>query len=224
MLAKEPVAGRVKTRLTPPCTPDEAAALAEAALVDTLAAGLVSGADRVVLGLDGAPGPWCPAAVEVVGQGAGDLSARLETVWSHAEGPALQVGMDTPQLTAALVDEALAHLARPDTDAVLGLAQDGGWWAIGMRSPRPGCFSGIATSRSDTGERQLARLHELGLRTALLPILRDVDSWADAVAVAASIPASTFGGVVRQVTARVGLSSVGRRSRHLPPPPLVTAR
>src|SRR5215510_8302076 len=98
VLAKEPVAGRVKTRLCPPCTPTTAAALAAAALADTLAAGCASGADRVVLALDGEPGDWCPPGVTVVDQGTGSLASRLTAAWQHARGPALLIGMDTPQL------------------------------------------------------------------------------------------------------------------------------
>ena len=164
MLAKEPIAGRVKTRLTPPCTPTEAATLAHAALQDTLSAAMASRADRVVLALEGTPGAWCPNGVEVIEQGEGTLAERLETVWSMTAGPALQIGMDTPQLTRELIDEALNRLARPDTDAVLGLAHDGGWWGIGLSGSRPGCFVGIPTSRPDTGARQLDRLRQLGLR------------------------------------------------------------
>ncbi|MEO5678521.1 MAG: glycosyltransferase, partial [Acidimicrobiales bacterium] len=71
VLAKEPVAGRVKTRLCPPLTPAEAAAVAEAALADTLAAVARCGADRLVVALDGAPGPWLPAGFEVIPQRGG---------------------------------------------------------------------------------------------------------------------------------------------------------
>src|SRR6516165_4192357 len=61
VIAKEPVPGRVKTRLTPPFTPAEAALLAEAALADTLAAVAASPVSRHVLALDGARGDWLPA-------------------------------------------------------------------------------------------------------------------------------------------------------------------
>ncbi|NEA82606.1 glycosyltransferase, partial [Actinospica acidiphila] len=73
VIAKEPRPGRVKTRLTPPFTPEEAAALAEAALADTLDAVARTPARRRVLVLDGSPGPWLPAGVEVVPQCAGGL-------------------------------------------------------------------------------------------------------------------------------------------------------
>jgi uncharacterized protein len=197
VLAKQPVPGRVKTRLCPPCSPAEAAAVAEAALADTLGAACAAGADRVVLALDGRPGPWCPPGVRVVGQGTGLLADRLAAAWAHAEGPAVQVGMDTPQVGAADLVGAMAALTAPGIDAVLGPATDGGWWGIGLRRRHPYAFVGVPTSRPDTGERQARRLAGLGLRTRLLAWHRDVDTWPDAVAVAAAAPATAFAGVVR---------------------------
>ncbi len=195
VLAKEPVAGRVKTRLCPPCTPAEAATLAAAALADTLDAALASGARRVVLALDGRPGAWCPPGVEVVGQGAGPLDRRLTTAWAAAtSGPAVLIGMDTPQVTAADLDAALGALA--DHDAVLGPASDGGWWALGLRRPHPRAFAGVPMSRADTGARQHARLTALGLRTAPLPVRTDVDTWDDAVTVARAAPGGRFAAAV----------------------------
>ena len=203
VLAKEPRPGTVKTRLCPPCTPEEAAAVAEAALADTLAAACASGADRVVLGLEGAGGAWCPPGVVVVDQGTGDLGERLETLWSHATGPALQIGMDTPQVTPALLDEAMARLEQPDVDAALGLAADGGWWALGQSRPMAGLCAGIPASRPDTGARQLDRLRGLGLRTESLTVLRDVDHWEDALAVAELGTAPSFAVVVRGIAGRL---------------------
>ena len=192
MLAKEPVPGRVKTRLCPPCSPREAAALAEAALADTLTAACRAGADRVLLALDGRPGDWCPDGVDVVGQGDGDLAERLSTAWSHTAGPAVQIGMDTPQVTGDELASAMGVLVGDRVDAVLGPAVDGGWWAIGLRRGHTGIFRGVPTSRPDTGARQAARLAALGLRTRALPRRRDVDTWADAVAVSAQAPGTAF--------------------------------
>lgn len=198
VLAKEPVPGRVKTRLTPPCTPHEAAALAEAALADTLDAAVRTGVDRVVLGLDGSLGEWCPPGVVVVEQGDGGLSDRLERLWSHARGPALQIGMDTPQVTPAMLHDALVVLGAAGLDAVLGAALDGGWWAIGFAHRVVGAFHGVDPSRFDTGARQLDRLVALGLRVGRLPSLRDVDHWDDAMAVAADAPTTRFATAVRR--------------------------
>jgi glycosyltransferase A (GT-A) superfamily protein (DUF2064 family) len=213
VLAKEPVPGRVKTRLCPPCSPVEAAHVAEAALSDTLDAALASGADRVVLALDGRRGPWCPTAVVVIGQGHGSLDRRLAHAWSHGtgRGPALQVGMDTPQVSALDLNRAMAALDDERVDAVLGPAADGGWWALGMRRPRPEAVLGVPTSLPDTGARQAARLAALGLRTRLLEVQTDIDTWPDAVAVALEAPETRTAAVVRSREARLNAvaSAVG---------------
>ena len=191
VLAKEPIPGRVKTRLCPPCTAAEAAGLAAACLADTLEAACAAGADRVLVALDGRPGDWLPPGVRVVGQGRGGLDRRLARAWSHARGPAVQVGMDTPQVGAAGLAAALAALDAPGVDAAFGPALDGGWWAVGMRRPDPSAFVGVPTSRADTGARQRRRLAARG-RVVDLPAARDVDEVADACAVAAAAPDTRF--------------------------------
>ncbi|MCA1588385.1 MAG: DUF2064 domain-containing protein [Chloroflexi bacterium] len=187
VVAKAPVPGRVKTRLCPPLSLVEAAALAEAALAVTLDAAVASGADRVLVALDGRPGPWCPPGVTVVDQGSGPFDRRLAAAWSAVgPGPALQVGMDTPQVGATGLAAALATLAADGIDAVLGPAADGGWWALGLRRPDPSVVLGIPTSRVDTGRRQRARLVARGLRVADLPVARDLDTWDDIMALASA--------------------------------------
>lgn len=207
VVAKEPVPGRVKTRLCPPCDPEGAAAIAEAALRDTLEHALASHADRVVLALDGAPAEWCPPGVEVIGQGDGDFATRLARAWGRVPRPTLQIGMDTPQLGPEDLDAVMLSLAEPGVDAVLGPAFDGGWWGLGLCG-RPASaewvFAGIAVSGRDTGACQLDRLRVLGLRVGLLPTHRDADTWGDACAVAAAAPSTHFAGAVREVAARLG--------------------
>jgi glycosyltransferase A (GT-A) superfamily protein (DUF2064 family)/molybdopterin-guanine dinucleotide biosynthesis protein A len=189
VVAKAPFPGRSKTRLSPPLTDVEAAAVAEAALADTLAAVAACGADRLVLALEGEPGPWLPPGFEVVPQVEGGFNERLAAAWSHLDGPGLQIGMDTPQVTPGLLDAALGVVAE-GADAALGLAEDGGWWALGLHRPQPGVFDGVPMSRGDTGARQHERLRELGLAVADLPVLRDLDDAEDARAIAALVPGS----------------------------------
>ncbi|MCB0943424.1 MAG: DUF2064 domain-containing protein, partial [Mycobacterium sp.] len=145
IVAKRPLPGRAKTRLIPRYGPDGSARLAAAALADTFdAARACRRAERVVVAFDGDPAGVVPPAFEVVPQVPGDLAARLADAWRHVDGPALQIGMDTPQVTGADLDAALDELDRPGTDAVLGPAVDGGWWAIGLRRPAD-VFAGIET-------------------------------------------------------------------------------
>ena len=199
VIAKEPRPGLSKTRLSPPCSPEEAAALAEAALHDTLESVAAVPAARRVLVLEGRPGPWLPVGYEVVPQRAGGLDERLAGAFAAATGPAFLVGMDTPQVTPALIEASASALAGPEVDAVLGRAEDGGYWAIGLVRPDERVFRGVPMSVETTGEAQRARLDELGLRTEELPVLRDVDFFEDARAVASEAPDSRFARAVGAV-------------------------
>jgi len=192
VMAKTPVPGAVKTRLCPPCTPEQAATLAAAALADTLSAVDATACDRRMLALEGAPGPWVPPGWTVVAQTTGGLGARLDAAVVAIDGPALVVGMDTPQLTPELLERAWAQLLAPGTDAVLGPADDGGYWAIGVRAPRGGLFDDVEMSTAHTGAQQRARLRVLGLTVTELEGLRDVDTFADALEVADRAPSSRF--------------------------------
>jgi uncharacterized protein len=196
VLAKEPVAGRCKTRLCPPLNAAQAATVAEAALADTLAAVAATPAARRLLVLDGRAGAWLPSGFDVVPQPDGGLDLRLGAAIEAADGPALLVGMDTPQLTPALLRASAGTLMSDGLDAVLGPALDGGYWAIGMRRPRAEAFAGVPMSVEHTGEAQRRRLRELGLRWRELAPLRDVDTIEDASAVAASAPRSRFAAAV----------------------------
>jgi uncharacterized protein len=209
VIAKEPVPGRVKTRLVPPCTYEQAAALAEAALADTLHTAAMLPAGRRVLVLDGRPGPWLPPGFEVVPQCGGPLDERLAGAFAAARGPALLIGMDTPQVTPDL----LAVDWEP-ADAYFGPADDGGFWALGLRVPDPALLRGVPMSTPSTGAVQRARLLAAGLRVADLPQLRDVDTAADAVAVARQAPGSRFAARARQLAAvlsPVGAGTLGGR-------------
>jgi rSAM/selenodomain-associated transferase 1 len=192
VLAKAPRPGRSKTRLTPPCTPVQAAALARAALVDTLDAVLATPATRRVLVLDGTPDSWLPSGVDVIAQRGRGLDERLAHAFDDVGGPAVLIGMDTPQVTPRELTAALRRLAAPAIDAVLGPAFDGGYWAIGLREPDPAVFLGVPMSTAGTWRAQRARLGALGLRVAKLPSLRDVDRIADARAVASLAPRGRF--------------------------------
>ena len=201
VMAKEPVPGRVKTRLCPPCTAAQAAVLAEAALADTLEAVARCGADRRLLALDGRPGPWLPAGFEVFPQRGRRLDERLAAAWDDAGGSGLQIGMDTPQVTARLLDDCLQRLAARGATAVLGLAEDGGWWALGLRRPDPAVFLGVPMSTPLTGSAQERRLRDLGHDPVQLPRLRDVDYMDDAVAVADDAPGTRFAAACRRALA-----------------------
>lgn len=195
VLAKEPVAGRVKTRMCPPCTPAQAADIAAAALQDTLAVVDRFAADRVLVAqgtMPHRPG-WT-----VVPQCDGGLDVRLAHAFVSTARPgtaSILIGMDTPQMTPDLLRQ--AHDCLGEADAAIGLAPDGGWWILALREPADAVvLLDIATSRPDTGRRTLEALRHQGLRVTLLPELRDFDTAEDALAIAAQLPGSRFAAAV----------------------------
>jgi glycosyltransferase A (GT-A) superfamily protein (DUF2064 family) len=203
VIAKEPVPGRVKTRLVPPLTDSEAAHLARAALSDTLRVASAVDATQHVLALDGRPGPWLPRGWRVVEQPSGPLDLRLVAAFdaTSRERPALLIGMDTPQVRAGQ----LAAFDPAGHDACLGLAEDGGYWAIGLREPARAAevISGVPMSTSHTGAEQLRRLHGAGMRVQLLDTLADVDTFDVASSVAEASPSTEFAAALRGLGAPV---------------------
>jgi uncharacterized protein len=199
VVAKAPVPGQAKTRLTPPATPEEAAHLAAAALLDTLDAVLRTPGARPVVALTGDLGQAARATelaavlerVTVVPQRGATFAERLAHAHADASAglPVLQLGMDTPQVTPELLTLSLDLL---DThEAVLGPATDGGWWALGVRDAAlAGCLEHVPMSRPDTGARTMSALR--GHNIALLPELSDVDDMATARAVARIAPRTRF--------------------------------
>jgi uncharacterized protein len=207
VIAKEPLPGRVKTRLTPPFSPAEAALLAEAALTDTLAAVAATPVTRRVLALDGRPGDWLPSGFGVIPQRGGGLDERLAAAFADTHAalplPMVLIGMDTPQVTPGLMADAAGTLVSGEADAVFGPAADGGFWLLGLRRPDWSLLAGVPMSRADTGRRQLGRLTEAGLRVAMVPELTDVDTVAEAKLVAGEVPGSAFATVFGLALARL---------------------
>ncbi|MBB5852996.1 DUF2064 domain-containing protein [Amycolatopsis umgeniensis] len=209
IVAKAPVPGFAKTRLCPPATPEQAAEIAAASLLDTLDAALRTPEARVVVALTGDFGKASRreeiAAVlrktETIPQRGDGFDLRL--VNAHADArrpgePVLQIGMDTPQVTPALLAEAAQSLETEDS--ALGLAEDGGWWALGLRDPlHAKALAGVPMSRDDTGLQTLRALADIGLSPDILTTLSDVDTIVDARLVAALRPVSRFARAVAEV-------------------------
>ncbi|MDQ3469015.1 MAG: DUF2064 domain-containing protein [Actinomycetota bacterium] len=207
VIAKAPEAGRTKTRLCPPCSPHQAAAVAAAALADTLHAvdrvvddRRWSGAVRRVVLLDGPRGEWVPDHYDVVAQRGNGLAARLANGYADL-GPGVIVGMDTPAGVQWLGDALRTVSAGGD---VIGLASDGGYWVIGLAEPDPAVFDGIVMSESHTGVSQLRRLHQLGRSVRLLPMERDLDDVEDLRAHARAGVPGRLAAVARSIVAQLG--------------------
>ena len=195
VIAKQPRPGRVKTRLMPALTAEQAADVAAAALRDTLEAVALVPAEHFQLAFDGDATSWLPAGWRCVAQPTGGLDVRLAAAFAAVRpGPAVLVGMDTPQLRA----DQLACWDPRTHGACLGLATDGGYWAIGLAEPSlaADALLGIPMSSEQTGAVQLARLRALGLEVALLDTLTDVDTVDTACEVARLVPHSRFAAAV----------------------------
>jgi glycosyltransferase A (GT-A) superfamily protein (DUF2064 family)/SAM-dependent methyltransferase len=147
------------------------------------------------------PKPTEGPLVRVAPQSAGGVDVRIAAAFAeaarHDPGPTVLIGMDTPQVTAQLLERALTLLA-DGAHAVFGPAADGGFWALGLdhahttEKAAEHLVHGVPMSVPETGRVQLERLRTAGLSVALLPELRDVDAAADAHAAAAPAPDSAF--------------------------------
>lgn len=209
VVAKAPVPGLAKTRIAADVGDTTAAELAAAALLDTLDAAAASGLPVVVAmtgdltraarsdDLDVALG-GC-AVVPQVGESFG---ARLARAHLDADGGhgVVQVGMDSPQVRVEDFHAAEALLG--DHASVLGPAEDGGWWLLAVR--RGADAAALASVEMSTASTGLHTLEVLPEPTAQLRTLRDVDTWDDALAVAADLPGSRF-------AAAVAAAGIGRR-------------
>jgi glycosyltransferase A (GT-A) superfamily protein (DUF2064 family) len=212
VVAKAPVPGLAKTRLTPPATPEQAADIAAAALLDTLDAARRTPGAVPVVAMTGDLDRACRAdeiraalaPIPVISQRGADFAHRLAN--AHADAalccpglPIVQIGMDTPQVTPRLLRGTAALLA--EADVVLGPAIDGGWWALGLRDPfHANALRTVPMSREDTGARTLAALTRHHTNIMIAATLSDVDTVDDALLVAARVPASRFAGAVAAIT------------------------
>jgi uncharacterized protein len=203
VIAKTPVAGRVKTRLCPPLSFEQAADIAAAALTDTMVAldrwASSAHVDRQVVLLDGEPGDWIGPRWDVVAQSSGDLGERLAAGFDEL-GPGVIVGMDTPSAVRRWTGVAVDAIA--DGHDALGLAVDGGYWVIGLARPNRAVFDNVPMSVSNTGIAQLRQLHQSGRSVRLLPMTRDLDTIDDLRSLAASedrADSGAFGAVIDDV-------------------------
>ncbi len=220
VVAKSPVPGDVKTRLGADIGMQAAAQVAAASLVDTLRACRAAyPASRCHLALAGDMRRALRAdeiAAELAGwdvfsqQGA-DFAQRLvhahATAADRGPGSVLQIGMDTPQVTAALLHDAEAALGmagdRDAPDAVLGPAEDGGWWVMGLRDGHDAAtLSGVPMSAPTTYDDTRGALVAAGRRVVSTAVLRDVDTVADADAVAIAAPDGQFAAAWRATARR----------------------
>jgi len=178
VFAKQPLPGRVKTRLTPPLSPAEASALygvAQRESVTRFAMGpavvVLCWAGRRSWFSRGYPG------VPLLFQGRGDLGARLTRVtaalFAAGGGPVAVAGSDSPDLPLPLLDEAFAALVAADVSAIP--CPDGGYALLALRRPAPELFADIPWSTAGVLAATQERAKVLGLRFATVGGWDDLD-------------------------------------------------
>lgn len=203
VMAKAPVPGLAKTRLAADLTPHQAAALAAAALLDTLDAALRIPAGRYVVALTGSleravAGLQIRAALQrfvVIEQRGDGFADRLANAYLDAagSGPVVQIASDTPQITAALLGSAFVALDT-GSPATIGPATDGGWWLLGLRDATDA--AALRSVRMSTPQTAVDTLEALAARGLAGPqrlaTLTDVDTVESAALVARAAPETRF--------------------------------
>lgn len=196
IFAKQPVAGRVKTRLQPEFTPERAAEVADAMIRETVELAVSSWPDPIYLcGTPDADHPLFRELadrfdISLLDQGRGDLGARMQRALAHGiehHGAAAVLGCDVPHCDWEILDDANAALVRGTS--VLGPSEDGGYYLIGVTEANVELFSGIAWGGPCVFDMTLERAARIGLEFTLLPALRDIDTAADLWLLAQQYPA-----------------------------------
>lgn len=203
IFVKAPVAKRVKTRLTPPLSPEEARDLYECFLLDGFQQyARISNRRGVHLQVHFSPDEievrnffqTCTSSIrlaspiELVPQRGGDLGERMSNALSGAfrsgYEQAVVIGSDHPTLPDACIVEAYDRLSEPSCDAVLGKTNDGGYYLIGMKTLLD-CFQNIAWSTETVFSETLKQLE--GKSVYQLPEWYDVDDMASLMRCASEI-------------------------------------
>ena len=195
IMAKMPRAGEVKTRLCPPLTLEEAAGLYHAFLLDKIeqVRGLHAASHAIAYAPADGRGFFEGLAPDfaLIPQRGSDLGRRLmagfDQFFADGYAGALLTDSDTPTLPGAFLQEALDLIASADTDLVLGPSEDGGYYLIGLRAPRPELFLDMPWSTPQVLPETVRRAHALGLRIAWLPPWFDVDTGSDLERLEASL-------------------------------------
>lgn len=182
LFIKNPVPGRVKTRLAKKLGDEQALAIYRLLLQHTRAAAARTDAARIVAYSDFIPesDEWDPGLFLKSLQSGQDLGQRMFRALASAlesHPAAILAGGDIPQLSPEILTEGIQQLQRHDL--VIGPASDGGYYLIGMKRAEPRLFEGIAWSGPRVLEQTLEKARELRLSTHILPTLHDVDEAED---------------------------------------------
>jgi rSAM/selenodomain-associated transferase 1 len=189
LMAKVPFAGAVKTRLTPPLNPEEAATLSTCFLRDmtTNVLGMNSaGIEGVVLytpaNAEAFLHDLLPDTFKLVAQHGETLGERLinaaAELFSNGFESVCLINSDSPTLPSEILKTAVSLLAQDGDRVVLGPSQDGGYYLIGLKHPHRELFERIAWSTADVLAHTSERAAEINLPIEFLPTWYDVDDAA----------------------------------------------
>ena len=188
IFARQPVPGKVKTRLSPPLLPEEAAALYACMLGDVLAMAASLPDVEKYLFYDGgeesleyfkgrAPGMTC---IPQRGKDLGERMAEaLRDAFSMGNGAAVIIGTDSPDLPFAYIEDAFCRLKPGENEVVVGPSEDGGYYLVGMTRLHRELFRDISWSSDKVMKETMKRASDAGIAISLLPMWRDVDTAAD---------------------------------------------
>lgn len=187
IFAREPLPGRVKTRLAQDIGDQAAIEIYTAMLEDTLeqANRLDSVQPLLFWSLETSTLPVLNQypQISMHAQQGKDLGERMAAALAHSFNtgfcPCCIIGTDSPDLPAKHIHEAFELLERDESDVVFGPANDGGYYLVGLRKTWSGLFEGIPWSTSVVLEENLRQAKMLGLRTSLLPSWYDIDTLED---------------------------------------------
>ena len=189
VMAKAPRVGEAKTRLVPPLSPEEAAALSACFIRDAaenIAAAAQQAADRGLYRLwppDAGPElPTLAAGTQLLPSRRGGLGASLydaaADLLAAGYGSVCLINSDSPTLPTAVLVDAVRALAAPGDRLVLGPAEDGGYYLIGLKRAHHSLFENIAWSTPLVFAQTTERAREVGLCPVVLPVWYDVDDLA----------------------------------------------
>ncbi len=193
LFAKQPIPGQVKTRLTPPLSPEQACQLYRIALQEMVERLLAAELPLVIC--YAGRRDWFSEAFpglplfEQAGDGLGvRMSNAVQALFAAGAGPVLLAGSDSPDLPVPLVDEALVQLLT--TDVVTVPCRDGGYAIVGLRRPTTELFAEIPWSTSQVLEATRQRSQLLGLTYHETEFWHDLDEVADLQQLVARSPES----------------------------------
>lgn len=189
VMYKPPVAGKVKTRLTPPLTPEEAAGLYQAVLADVFAgASQVEGVELYAAAApveddDKADDP-APERFTRIEQAGEDLGERILSVFNRlftgGHYSVVVIGSDSPDLPREYIEDAFKRLeSGGDATVVFGPAEDGGYYLVGMNSLQEALFRDVPWSTPMVLESSITKARGAGLAVELLDPWYDVDTTED---------------------------------------------